>query len=235
MTTLENRIQQVEDRIKKAAQAGGRKREDVLLLAVTKTWGADVVRKAYDAGLRNFGENYVQEALEKIENLKNEIPEAKWHFIGHLQSNKVKNLIGKFEMIHSVDRISLAEEISKRVDQNPDVNEPQKILIEVNIANEESKNGISFEALPEFLDEIQAFQHIMVRGLMIMPPISESKTEVKRLFNQIRDEKDRLSTRLSSPHSLIELSMGTSHDYVEAIEAGATIVRLGTTLFGERE
>jgi len=230
---MKNRIDQVEAKIAKAVQVSGRKRDDVLLLAVTKTWDAKIVQNAYDLGLRSFGENYVQEAVEKIDQLG--FSEAKWHFIGHLQSNKVKNIIGKFELIHSVDRLSLAKEISNRVAQNEHVNQAQNILIEVNIANEESKSGIQLEALPKFLDQVQEFEHISVRGLMIMPPLNLPESELKGFFNLIRDERDRLASRMSSPHSLIELSMGTSHDYVEAIEAGSTIVRLGTVIFGERE
>lgn len=232
MNELTQRIHNVQTNIAAAARVSGREAKDVTLMAVTKTWSANVVRDAYTAGLRHFGENYVQEALKK----KSELTDLSvdWHFIGHLQSNKVKNVVGEFSIIHSLDRLSLAEEVSKRA-VNSELSEPQKVLIEINVADEPSKSGVSWSELPKLLDNVQELPGVSVRGLMAMPPLELSdQSEIRRVFNNVRDERDRLAPRLSAPHSLMELSMGTTHDYVAAIEAGATIVRLGTALFGSR-
>ena len=233
MKTLKERHDEVKNHMAEAARVSGRRVEDITLLAVTKTWPAETVRSGYQLGIRHFGENYVQESLAKMDELT-DLEKVSWHMIGHLQSNKVKSLVGRFDLIHSVDRLSLAQEISKRTDQDEKTKEPQKILIEVNIANEPSKSGVHVDGLPAFLEEVQKLKWVTICGLMVMPPLDATSEEAKRYFDLIRDERDRLLSRLSAPHSLVELSMGTSHDYKEAIEAGATIVRLGTVLFGER-
>jgi pyridoxal phosphate enzyme (YggS family) len=232
MMSFSENLQQVENKIAEATRRSGRERSDVTLVAVTKTWAAQKVREAYQAGLRSFGENYVQEALEKTDALK-DLPGMDWHFIGHLQSNKVKSIVGRFSLIHSVDRFKIANEIDARTRADAEA-QPQGVLLEVNIGEEVSKEGVSLGDLPKLLDEVQELSSVVVRGLMIMPPPNWSKKELQRGFALIRDERDRLRTRVSAPHGLIELSMGTSQDYVEAIEAGATIVRLGTVLFGQR-
>lgn len=236
MSFLKENLEKIESNISAAAKASGRQRKDITLLAVTKTWPAKNVKDAHALGLRQFGENYVQEYLQKKKEITDlNLQNLEWHFIGHLQSNKVKNIVGEFSYIHSVDRMSLAKEISLRAAMSSASASPQKILIEVNVANEESKSGLSISQLPSFLDEIQNLPALIVCGLMVMPPILTSAADVRHYFDLIRDERDRWTSRLSAPHSLVELSMGTSHDYVLAIESGATMVRLGTVLFGERE
>lgn len=226
---ISERIAEIESRLEKAAQKSGRRRDDVTLLAVTKTWPATTVREAYAAGLKFFGENYAQEFTEKKSQL-NDLP-LKWHFIGHLQTNKVKFVVGECDLVHSVDRIKVAREISTRAQQKGLV---QKVLIEVNIGDEESKSGLRIAELPALIDAIQELPGIQVCGLMTMPPLTWSEVELRRAFQKIRDERDRLVSRLSSPHNLLELSMGTSQDYEWAVESGSTIVRLGTVIFGKR-
>lgn len=231
MNQLRSRIEEVQERIARAARVSGRGSKDVTLLAVTKTWPASAVREAFACGLRSFGENYAQEALAKKSELRDLAID--WHFIGHLQTNKVKSVIGEFSLIHSVDRLKLAREISRRA-MAAGASSPQGILVEVNVASEAGKSGVSWDELPRLLDEVQELPSVQIRGLMVMPPPALPSEESRRIFAQVRDERDRLAPRLSAPHSLIELSMGTSHDYVEAVEAGATIVRLGTVIFGQR-
>lgn len=230
MNEIRTRLQSIENKIANAAQVSGRSRGDVTLLGVTKTWPSEVVREAYEQGIRAFGENYVQEMLIKEKELEDLA--VQWHFIGHLQSNKVKQIVGRCELIHSVDRIGLANEISKR--QGEAELPPQPVLIEVNVAVEASKSGVSWDELPRLLDEVQNLSGVVMRGLMVMPPLQWSTDELKQSYLFVRGERDRLASRLSAPHNLLELSMGTSHDYEVAVECGATIVRLGSALFGER-
>ncbi len=233
MPNLSERIQILEAENATAAKKSGRRAQDVTLIAVSKTYEADDIRAAKKCGLTNFGENYVQEVLPKIQEIAD--PGVHWHFVGHLQSNKVKSIVGKFAMIHSIDSFSTAEELSKRVDQNPDVNEPQKILIEVNLGEEPTKTGILLSQLHPLLDKIQDLPYVQICGLMAMPPLDWQPEELRRAYNHFRDERDRLASQITAPHSLVELSMGTSHDFSEAIQAGATMVRIGTRIFGERK
>lgn len=233
MANLKDRIQILETEIAAAAKKSGRKRSDITLVAVSKTYPADLVKEAISFGLSSFGENYVQEALPKIAEVGN--PDVQWHFIGHLQSNKAKSVVGKFAMIHSIDSFSTAQELSKRVDADPNLTDPQKILIEVNLGQEATKTGIQLKDLKSLIDEIQELPYVQICGLMAMPPLNWEPEELRREFNHLRDERDRLATRLSAPHSLVELSMGTSHDFAEAIQAGSTMIRVGTRIFGERK
>lgn len=240
------RVAAVEARVSDALKKAGRSRDSLLVLPITKTWSAEVVGIAAEVGFRSFGENYVQEALEKMDSLAEmnslEFRNLDWHFVGHIQSNKIKSILGRFSLIHSVDRIKILEEFSRRIaaaaddaDSRERPSFSQKVLIEINVAEESSKSGIAIDDLPRFLDEAQALPNIQIRGLMCMPPLGLSSDKAQRFFERIRNERDRHAARLSDSHSLVELSMGTSHDYCEAIASGATIVRLGTVLFGERE
>lgn len=249
MLNLSERIQKLEAEIATAAKKSGRRAQDITLIAVSKTYEAEHIRAAIKCGLTNFGENYVQEALPKIHDITGELkekdlaaidasssgPAIHWHFVGHLQSNKVKSIVGKFAMIHSIDSFGTAEELSKRVDQDPDVSEPQKILIEVNLGEEATKTGILLNELHPLLDKIQDLPYVQICGLMAMPPLDWEPDQLRRAYNHFRDERDRLASQITAPHSLVELSMGTSHDFSEAIQAGATMVRIGTRIFGERK
>jgi pyridoxal phosphate enzyme (YggS family) len=206
----------------------GRDPATVRLVAVSKTHPAQAVRAAAAAGQTLFGESYVQEFLAKAETV--ELP-VQWHFIGHLQSNKVKYLPGKVAMIHSVDRLSLAEEIDRQWGARGLTAE---ILIEVNLGGESSKSGVHEAELEPLLRRLSALSHLAVRGLMTLPPYCDDPEEVRPYFRRLRELAKRIEA-LSLPGVVMrELSMGMSHDFAVAIEEGATLVRIGTAIFGER-
>lgn len=201
------------------------------VLAVSKLQPEIKLRKLFSEGQRHFGENYVQEALEKMEQLQ-DLPNLRWHFIGHLQKNKAKYVVGKFFLIHSVDSLELAQALSRQcLSKNVD----QNILLQVNLAHEETKEGFDKNTLLTNWSELQQLPGLHICGLMTMPPLTETGEEVRLYFRELRGLLDQLrrGTDLHI-HPLTELSMGTSHDYQVAVEEGATIVRLGTILFGER-
>lgn len=201
------------------------------ILAVSKLQPAEKVRALHAEGQRLFGENYVQEALEK-QSVLSDLSDIQWHLIGHLQKNKAKLVVGKFHLIHSVDSLELAQVISRQCEQK---GVSQNILIQVNLAGEASKEGFSAETLENQWAELMKLPHLHIYGLMTMPPLTETGAEVRPYFAELRQLRDRLKTTTDTTvHPLNELSMGTSHDYPVAVEEGATIVRLGTILFGER-
>lgn len=201
------------------------------ILAVSKLQPADKVRRLYNEGQRLFGENYVQEALEKQTALS-DLPDIQWHLIGHLQKNKAKMVVGKFFLIHSVDSLELAQILSRQCEQK---GLQQNILIQVNLAGEDSKEGFSPDTLESHWSELAKLPNLHLLGLMTMPPLTENGSEVRPYFAELRQLRDRLKTTVDTAvHPMNELSMGTSHDYLVAAEEGATIVRLGTILFGER-
>ncbi|MNJ92792.1 hypothetical protein D3C87_104660 [compost metagenome] len=201
------------------------------LVAVSKLQPASKIRHLYHEGQRIFGENYVQEALEKQELLE-ELPDIQWHLIGHLQKNKAKQVVGKFDLIHSVDSLELAQALSR---QCATKNLEQKILIQVNLAGEDTKHGFDAETVRAHWADLTALPHLHILGLMSMPPLTETGEEVRPFFKELRELREELRHKCASAtHPMTELSMGTSHDYLVAIEEGATIVRLGTILFGER-
>ncbi|UXR64977.1 YggS family pyridoxal phosphate-dependent enzyme [Bdellovibrio bacteriovorus] len=201
------------------------------VLAVSKLQPADKIRDLYSKGQRRFGENYVQEALEK-QKLLADLPDIEWHLIGHLQKNKARMVVGAFHLIHSVDSLELAQTLNRQCETK---GLQQKILIQVNLAQEESKDGFSKEKLLECWKSLTALVHLNIFGFMTMPPLTETGAEVRPYFVELRELRDQLKTMTDlQVHPLTELSMGTSHDYPVAVEEGATIVRLGTILFGER-
>lgn len=201
------------------------------VLAVSKLQSEEKIRALYQGGQRLFGENYVQEALEKIEHLK-DLPEIQWHFIGHLQKNKAKNVVGVFSLIHSVDSLELAETLSRQC-QSKHIE--QNILLQVNLAQEETKGGFNKADIKKLWSQLTRLPGLHINGLMTMPPLTETGEEVRPTFSELRVLLHELRTQTDlSTHPLTELSMGTSHDFKVAIEEGATIVRLGTILFGER-
>ncbi len=207
----------------------GRTRESLKVLAVSKLQPIQKIRNLSEKGHRLFGENYVQEALLKQDLLKD--LDIDWHLIGTLQKNKVKLVVGKFELIHSVDSFELAQAISN---QALKIKTLQKILLQINLAQEVSKGGLSREDLLRQWGEISTLSGIEITGLMTMPPLSDDPEEVRPYFRELSKIQTELIKYNSGRHPLRELSMGTSHDYHVAIEEGATIVRLGTILFGER-
>ncbi|MEN0057667.1 MAG: YggS family pyridoxal phosphate-dependent enzyme [Bdellovibrio sp.] len=201
------------------------------ILAVSKLQSAEKIRELYSKGQRHFGENYVQEALDKIKELQ-DLKDIQWHFIGHLQTNKIKHILGSFSLIHSVDSLRLAEQLSRHCQ---DKGVQQRILLQMNLAREESKGGLSRAELENKWDLLKALPGLQICGLMTMPPLTESGEEVRPYFRELREQLQRLREKTDlTQHPLQELSMGTSHDFAVAIEESATIVRLGTILFGER-
>ena len=216
---LKEKLEQVEARIAAAAARAGRKRSDITLLAVTKKFPASVIQEAYDLGLREFGENYVQEFETKRSELLS-CPAARFHLIGHLQSNKSRKAAEIFHVIETVDTAKLA----RRLD---DEGRPLDVMIEVKLSSEEAKAGAAPEDIPALADVIRASKHLRLLGLMTMPPWSDDAEQSRPYFTRLRELAER--------NHLPQLSMGMSHDLEAAIEEGATIVRIGTALFGPRK
>jgi pyridoxal phosphate enzyme (YggS family) len=221
---LPNRLAAVRETIRQHQGIGGW-RHPVRIVAVTKTHGPEVVRQAYAAGLREVGENRVQEALAKQEALL-DVP-VEWHLVGTLQRNKARHAAGRFALIHSVDRADLAMELDRRMAAD----NRQPVLIQVNCSGEAQKGGVAPESLPDLLDQLRTLERVQVMGLMTMSALTEDQGEQRRAFRQLRELRESAERQ---GHQLRELSMGMSSDYPIAVEEGATIVRLGTILFGER-
>lgn len=222
-------INEVRKNMEEACRVSGRNPEEVSLIAVSKTKPVSMLQEAYDAGCRDFGENKVQEIMDKIDRLPSDI---RWHMIGHLQTNKVKYIVGKVFLIHSVDSLHLAEAISKEaVRQNTTVN----ILIEVNVAKEDTKYGAMAEDTVSLVEKIALLPGICVKGLMTIAPYVENPQENRQYFVKLRQlAVDIKSKNIDNVHMDI-LSMGMTGDYMVAIEEGATYVRVGTGIFGERQ
>jgi pyridoxal phosphate enzyme (YggS family) len=216
---LSESLARIEGRIQQAAHRAGRPRDQITLVAVTKTFPAAVTREAYALGLRHFGENYIQEFERKVPELAG-LSEARFHFLGHLQSNKVRLASELFHAIDSLDSDKLARKIN-------DIGIQQNVMIEVRLGNEASKSGVDPEALPALVDAVRACSNLTLRGLMTMPPFADDPEESRPYFRQLH--------RLAGRHGLSCLSMGMSQDFEVAIEEGATQVRIGTALFGLRQ
>jgi PLP dependent protein len=223
---LEQNLGSIQSRIRAACQRAGRPAESVMLLAVTKTHPPEMIAQAARLGLRFFGENKVQEAKAKIPQCPGNL---RWHMIGHLQSNKCRDAVTLFEMIQSVDSFDLAHEINNRAEQ---VSRTMPILLEVNAMGEASKFGYKPEKLLAELPQINALPRLEVHGLMTVPPWAPNPERVRPVFQQLRALKTKCEEVIGAP--LPHLSMGMSGDFEVAIEEGATIVRIGTALFGER-
>ena len=218
----------ITERVKKAAALSGRKADEILLLAATKTIPVEVINHAIKNGIKLIGENKVQELLSKIDDYDTS---ADCHFIGHLQTNKVRQVVGKVSMIESVDSSRLANEISRRSEEMGIVTD---ILVEINIGGEESKSGINPGETESFLKEISGLKGIKVQGLMTIPPICEKNGEILRYFKQMNNLFVDISNKNIDNINMKYLSMGMSDDFEEAIICGANIVRIGTRLFGRR-
>ena len=225
---LKENLADVEAKIVKACENSGRQRDDVTLIAVSKTKPVETLKEAYDLGVRGFGENKVQELTDKYEALPKDI---QWHMIGHLQRNKVKYIIDKVALIHSVDSIRLAETIEKEAAKH---NITANILIEVNVAKEESKFGLMPEELDELIDKIKDFNHIQVKGLMTIAPFVENPETNREIFRSLRKLSVDISNKNVDNVNVSILSMGMTNDYTVAVEEGATMVRVGTGIFGAR-
>ncbi len=239
--TLDDRIARVQERIDAATRRSGREASEVLLVAVTKTHGIEVVQAAYEAGLRQFGENRVEEASDKIVLAHRLLPgPVTWHLIGHLQSRKTPNVPPLFRWVHSVDRLKVARRLGEAAKT---MEYPLDILLEVNLGGEESKDGYDLSRWPgdktqeatlcQEIESIGGLAGLRLQGLMTMPPLTSDPESARPIFRRLRALRDFLRSRfpaLALPH----LSMGMSGDFEVAIEEGATIVRLGTVLFGNR-
>lgn len=226
--TVKDSYEIVLENIKKACERSGRNPEDITLISVTKTHGAELINEAIDAGAKDIGENKAQELCNKYDDVK----PVRWHFIGHLQTNKVKTIIDKVVMIHSVDSDKLASEIDKRAKSSGVV---MDILVEINIGMEDSKSGATEEEARDLIKKIRdEYQNLRVRGLMCVPPITDNPENSRRYFRKLKDIFESIK-ELSEDEYFDTLSMGMSGDYEVAIEEGATVVRVGTAIFGARE
>ena len=226
MSSVE-RLREVLDRMALAAGNAGRRPEDVRLVAVSKLHGPEAVEALFQAGHRAFGENYIQEALTKMDALPGEI---EWHFIGHLQTNKARMAAGRFALIHSLDSIKLARSLQKKA---AELGLTQDVLVQVNLAGEVQKGGISEAELPELAEFLAGAPGLRWRGLMLMPPFFDDPERVRPYFSRLRELSARLSKDFGLP--LPELSMGMTGDFEAAVAEGATLIRVGTRIFGERK
>lgn len=239
LSDVEYNYKLINERIAAAAEKSGRKREDITFLAATKTVDADVINYAISLGLDHIGENKVQELLSKYE--KYDLAHASLQFIGHLQTNKVRQIVDKVDLIQSVDSLKLASEISKqslKIGKKTDVLEIGKktdVLVEVNIGREENKSGVVPEQLDELLCQIADLEGISVKGLMSIPPICDNTHKISKYFDNMRNIFIDISSKKLDNISMTILSMGMSADYYEAILEGATMVRVGSSLFGARD
>ena len=222
-------LESVMDRIKQAAVSSGRNPETIRLVAVSKTIPAESVKKAIDSGAGILGENYIQEARTKFNDLSSY--SVSWHFIGHLQTNKAKYAVRIFDLIHSVDSFKLAFELDKQAKKTDKI---QNILIQINIAGESSKSGISVQDTLNLVKEISVLKNIAIKGLMTMPPFFNAPEKVRPFFKHLRNLRDQISKEAIHNVAMDELSMGMTGDFEVAIEEGATLVRIGTAIFGER-
>lgn len=226
---LAENLKTVEERICKACERANRNREEVTLIAVSKTKPVFMLEEVYREGIRCFGENKVQELTDKYEQLPDDV---RWHMIGHLQRNKVKYIIGKTELIHSVDSIRLAETIEQEAAKKDIIAD---ILIEVNVAEEESKFGLKVDEVIPLIEKIAKFPHIRIKGLMTIAPYVENPEENRNVFARLQKLSVDIAEKNIDNVSVGVLSMGMTNDYEIAIEEGATMVRVGTGIFGERD
>lgn len=224
---ISENILHIHDRIRRAARKAGRDPGEITLIAVTKMVEAKKVKEAVSAGLRVFGENYVQEAQEKIAKVKDK--KIKWHFIGHLQKNKAKLAAELFDMIQSIDSVELAKELNKRAARQLD------ILIEVNISREKTKGGVTPDEAVKLAKAVSGMTNLRLRGLMAIPPFFEDAEMSRPYFAMLRRLAERINKEKFPGVFLRDLSMGMSNDFEVAIEEGATMVRIGTAIFGSRE
>lgn len=225
---LENNLKNIEENIIEVCNKVNINSNEITLIAVSKTKPLETIKEVYNLGVRNFGENKVQKLKEKYNLLPKDI---KWHMIGHLQTNKVKDIIDKVHLIHSVDSIHLAEVIEKEAAKKDII---VNILLEVNASGEESKYGIKTEELNEVIEEISKFSHIKIKGLMTVAPYTINSEENREFFSKLRELSIEIKEKNIYNVDMEILSMGMTNDYIVAIEEGATMVRIGTGIFGER-
>ena len=227
MTPPAQLLKNVQQQIQSAATAAGRSADDIRLIAVSKTKPASEIEQVYRAGQREFGENYLQEAIDKIQQLE-QLNDIKWHFIGAIQSNKTRPIAEHFDWVHSVDRIKIARRLAE---QRPAGRKPLNICLQVNVSNEASKAGISLDEVEALAAEVKQLEHIRLRGLMAIPLNTNDPEQQRFYFHQLKNCIDKLNQQ---GFELDTLSMGMSNDMNVAIAEGATMIRIGTAIFGAR-
>ena len=225
---IRENLESVRKRVETACEKAGRSRNEVTLIAVSKTKPLDMLKEAYQGGARDFGENKVQELIDKIPEMPSDI---RWHMIGHLQRNKIKYIIDKVDMIHSVDSFRLAEAIEHEAAKHELV---MPILLEVNVAEEDTKFGLKMEEVIPLLEKISGFSHIQVEGLMTIAPFVDDPEENRQVFRDLKQLSVDISQKNMNNINMRVLSMGMTGDYQVAVEEGATMVRVGTGIFGAR-
>lgn len=228
---LPERYEDVLSRIRSHSLAAGRSPDDIKIIAITKTHPADIVRQAIDLGMREFGENRVQEAESKIGDIGR--VRVRWHLVGHLQANKARRAVQLFDVIHSVDSESLARRLERLCAEEDRSTMP--VLIQVELAGEKTKSGLPEEKVEEVAAVIKSCKRLEFLGLMTLPPFFEDAEQVRPFFRRLRELRDELARKGYFGDSSGELSMGMTHDFEIAIEEGATMLRIGTAIFGERE
>ncbi|HYP02679.1 MAG TPA: YggS family pyridoxal phosphate-dependent enzyme [Pyrinomonadaceae bacterium] len=235
---LSSRLDEIRGRVAACARRAGRVPGEVTLIAVSKTHPAEMVRQAFAAGVSDFGENRVQEADEKIEKIgrlsaQGDAQAPRWHLIGHLQSNKARRAVKLFDMIHTIDSVDLIERLERLCAEEGRAALP--VLLQIDLAGEATKAGARADALPELIEKAATCERVRLAGLMTLPPFYEEAERVRPFFRRLRELRDHWRERGAFRDGSGELSMGMSHDYEVAIAEGATMVRIGTAIFGERE
>jgi hypothetical protein len=230
--SIAQNLAEVRERIAAAARRAARRSEDIALMAVSKTFPAERIREAYDAGLRLFGENRVQEFAGKIDALR-DLHNAEWHLIGHLQTNKAAKAVELFAAVDSVDSLRLAQKLNASAQQ---LGRKLKVLIEINVGGEAAKSGVGPDSreLEDLLLAAPTLEHLEFRGLMTVPPFTDDPQQARPFFRKLRELRDQITGRRLPAVDVNVLSMGMSHDFEIAIEEGSTCVRIGTAIFGER-
>jgi len=226
---IRERLVRVREQIARAAERAGRRAEDITLIAVSKTFDSATVQQAVDAGAGDLGENRVQEAMTKVPAVRGAV---RWHLIGHLQSNKARQAVEAFDVIHTIDSGELAERVDRIAGET---GRRPAVLVQVDLAHEESKSGANEDRLPDIIKALDSAQHLEFRGLMTLPPFFDSPEQTRPYFRRLREILETLNRLRGPQQRLTELSMGMSHDFEIAIEEGATMVRVGTAIFGSRE
>jgi len=226
---IRERLVRVREQIARAAERAGRSAEEITLIAVSKTFDSATVQQAVDAGARDLGENRVQEGITKVALIKGDV---RWHLIGHLQSNKARQAVEAFDVIHTIDSSQLAERLDRVAGE---LARRPEVLVQVDLAHEPTKSGADEGELPAIIEALDSASHLEFRGLMTLPPFFDSPEQTRPYFRRLREILDGLNRGRALEQRLTELSMGMSHDFEAAIEEGATMVRVGTAIFGTRE
>ena len=226
---IRERLRQVQQRVAKAAERSGRKVDDITLIAVSKTFDTSTVQLAIDAGVRHLGENRVQEAAGKVNQVKSD--GLRWHLIGHLQSNKARQAALIFDVIHTLDSVELVRRLDRIAG---DEGKRPTVLAQVDLGRETTKSGVEEGKLPELVEALDSAQHLAFRGLMTLPPFFDSPELTRGYFQRLRELLGTLNRNRQADRRLVELSMGMSNDFEVAIEEGATMIRVGTAIFGSR-